>query len=74
VWSGICGPPGVPKPIVSKINTDLGKVLAMPDTQKRFSEQGIDVTPSTPEQFAAFLEAENARWVKAAKSAGLVPQ
>jgi tripartite-type tricarboxylate transporter receptor subunit TctC len=74
VWSGICGPAGVPKPIVSKINTDLGKVLAMPDTQKRFAEQGIDVTPSTPEQFAAFVKAENARWTKAARSAGLQPQ
>jgi tripartite-type tricarboxylate transporter receptor subunit TctC len=74
VWSGICGPAGVPKPIVSKINTDLGKVLAMPDTQKRFAEQGIDPTPSTPEQFAAFVKAENARWTKAVKSAGLQPQ
>lgn len=74
VWSGICGPAGVPKPIVSKINTDLGKVLAMPDTQKRFAELGIEATPSTPEQFAAFVKAENARWVKAAKSAGLEPK
>jgi tripartite-type tricarboxylate transporter receptor subunit TctC len=73
-WNGICGPAGVPKPIVSKINADLGKVLAMPETQKRFAEQGIDPTPSTPEQFAAFVRAENARWTKAAKSAGLEPQ
>lgn len=74
VWSGICGPAGVPKPIVAKINTDLGKALAMSATQKLFAEQGIEVTPSTPEQFAAFVKAENARWVRAAKSAGLVPQ
>ena len=74
VWSGLCGPAGIPKPIVSKINSDLGKVLAMPDTQKRFAEQGIDMTPSTPEQFAAFVKVENARWVKAAKSAGLEPK
>lgn len=74
VWSGICGPAGVPKPIISKISADLGKVLAMPDTQKRFAEQGIEVTPSTPEQFAAFIKAENARWTKAAKSAGVEPK
>lgn len=73
VWSGIFGPAGVPKSIVSKINADLGKVLATPETQKRFAEQGIEVTPSTPEQFAAFVRAENARWTKAAKSAGLEP-
>jgi tripartite-type tricarboxylate transporter receptor subunit TctC len=74
VWSGLCGPAGIPKPIVAKINTDLGKVLSMPETQKRFAEQGIDVTPSTPDQFAAFVKAENVRWTKAAKSAGLEPK
>lgn len=74
VWSGICGPAGLPKPIVSKINTDLGKVLALQDTHKRFSEQGIEVTLSTPEQFAASVKAENARWTTAVKSAGLEPK
>ena len=64
----------MPKPIIAKINADLGKVLAMPDTQKRFAEQGIEVTHSTPEQFATFIKAENARWAKAAKSAGLEPK
>jgi tripartite-type tricarboxylate transporter receptor subunit TctC len=74
VWSGVCGPAKLPKAIVSRINADMGKVLSLPDTQKRFAEQGADVTHSTPEQFAAFMKAENARWTKAAKSAGLQPQ
>jgi len=74
VWSGVCGPARVAKPVVSKINTDLGKVLAMPDTQKRYAEQGAEITSSTPQQFAAFIKAENARWAKAAKSAGVEPK
>lgn len=71
VWSGVCGPAGLPKAIVSKINNDLAKVLSMPDTQKRYAEQGAETAPSTPEQFVAFMKAENVRWTKAAKSAGL---
>lgn len=74
VWSGVCAPAGLPKTIVSKINADLGKVLSLPDTQKRFAEQGAEVTSSTPDQFAAFIKAEYARWAKAAKSAGVEPK
>ena len=74
VWSGVCAPAALPKPIISKINADLGKVLKMPDTQKRFVEQGAEATSSTPEQFAAFIKAENARWAKAARSAGVEPR
>jgi tripartite-type tricarboxylate transporter receptor subunit TctC len=74
VWSGVCGPARLPKAVVAKINADLGKVLGLPDTQKRFAEQGAEVTSSTPDQFAAFIKAENARWAKAAKSAGVEPK
>lgn len=71
VWSGVCAPAGLPQAIVGKINSDVAKVLSMPDTQKRYAEQGAETEPSTPEQFAAFIRAENVRWTKAAKSAGL---
>jgi len=74
VWSGICGPARLTQPIVSKINADLRKVLAMPDTQKRYAEQGAEITSSTPQEFAAFIKAENARWAEAAKSAGVEPK
>lgn len=74
VWSGVCAPAGLPKALVAKINSDLAKVLNMPETQRRYAEQGAEITPSTPEQFVAFIKAENVRWTKAAKSAGLEPK
>lgn len=74
VWSGLCAPAATPKPVLTKITADVAKVLGMPETQKRFAARGIDVAPLTPEKFAAFIKADNARWAKAAKEAGIQPQ
>ncbi len=46
--------------------------MSAPDLQQRMSEQGIDVTPSTSEQFVAHVKAETAKWAKVVKEAGLV--
>ena len=73
VWYGLCAPAATPKPILAKLNADVHKALQAPDMQKRFVEQGVDVAPSTPEQFAAFIKSETATWAKVVKDAG-VPQ
>jgi tripartite-type tricarboxylate transporter receptor subunit TctC len=70
-WYGLCAPAAVPKPILARLHDDLAKVLAMPDTQQRLSEQGIDVTPSSPEEFAEFVKSEVAKWAKVVKEAGI---
>jgi tripartite-type tricarboxylate transporter receptor subunit TctC len=70
-WYGLCAPAAVPKPILARLHDDLVKVLAMPDTQQRLSEQGIDVTPSSPEEFAEFIKSEVAKWAKVVKEAGI---
>jgi tripartite-type tricarboxylate transporter receptor subunit TctC len=73
VWYGLCAPAAVPKPILSKLNTDLHKALNSPDVQRRLMEQGVDPAPSTPDQFAAFIRSETEKWSKVVKDAG-VPQ
>lgn len=70
-WYGLCAPAAVSKPILARLHDDLVKVLAMPDTQQRLSEQGIDVTPSSPEEFAEFVKTEVAKWAKVVKEAGI---
>jgi len=57
--------------VLAKINADVAKVLAMPETQRHLAGHGMDASSSTPEQSAAFVKAENERWPKAAKVAGL---
>jgi tripartite-type tricarboxylate transporter receptor subunit TctC len=71
-WYGICAPAGLPKPILAKFNSGLVKVLSSPDLQQRLGDQGIDVTPSTPEQFVAHVKAETVKWARVVKEAGLV--
>lgn len=74
VWAGLCGPAKMSKAIVAKLNSDLGRVLSMPDVQKRYAERGGEVKTSTPEDFVSFIKSENAKWAKAAKAAGVEPQ
>jgi tripartite-type tricarboxylate transporter receptor subunit TctC len=70
-WYGICAPAGVPPAIVAKLNAGLVKVLSSPALQQKLEDQGIDVTPSTPTQFAAHVKAETAKWGKVVKAMGL---
>jgi len=63
-WYGICTQSKVPQPILVKLNADLNKLLNGGALKKRLEDQGIDVTPSTPEQFAAHVKAEIAKWTK----------
>src|SRR5688572_16583168 len=70
-WYGICAPAGVPSAIVAKLNAGIARVLSMPDVHRRLDEQGIEVKASTPEQFAAHVRAETAKWAKVVKAIGL---
>jgi len=69
-WYGICTQSKVPQPVLAKLNADLHKVLAGP-LKPRLEEQGIDVTPTTPEQFAAHAKAEIEKWTKVVVAAKL---
>ena len=73
VWYGLCAPAATPKPIIAKLNGDLHKALAAPDTLRRLAENGIDATPSTPEQFAAYIKNETETWARVVRDAK-VPQ
>lgn len=73
-WYGICAPAAVPKPILAKLNADLVKILNSPELRQRLEDQGIDVTPSTPEQFAAHIKAETIRWAKVVRDTGLAAE
>jgi tripartite-type tricarboxylate transporter receptor subunit TctC len=62
-WYGLCTQSKAPQPVIAKINADMNKLLAGP-LRKRLEEQGIDVTPSTPEAFEAHARGEIERWTK----------
>ena len=69
-WYGLCTQSKVPQPILARLNVDSNKLLAGP-LKKRLEDQGITVTPATPEQFATHVRSEIVRWTKVVKDAKL---
>ena len=65
VWFGVFMPGGTPKPIVAKMNAEIRKILEMPDVRQLLIDQGADPTASnTPEEYAAYVKSELAKWSK----------
>jgi tripartite-type tricarboxylate transporter receptor subunit TctC len=70
-WQGLAAPAGTARPLVLKIRTTVARVLALPEIQTSYAESGFDTVGDTPEQFAAFIRAEYARWGKLIAEAGI---
>jgi tripartite-type tricarboxylate transporter receptor subunit TctC len=71
LWHGVLAPAKVRKDVVSRLNREVVKVLAMPEVQKQLQFEGGSVSPSTAEEFEAFLRADVARWDKMVKQTGI---
>ena len=70
-WYGLCTQSKVPQAVIARINTDLNKLLAGATLRKRLEDQGITLTPGTPEAFAAHVKAEQEKWTKVVRDAKL---
>jgi tripartite-type tricarboxylate transporter receptor subunit TctC len=69
-WFGMFAPASTPAPIVARLNGALVKVLSDPDVKKKLAEQGAEPYAEKPEQFAAFIRDESAKWSKVVKASG----
>ena len=69
-WFGISAPAGTPRPVIDRLNLEFVKALRNPDLAKRLSEQGIDVSPGTPEEYTAYIKSETARLGEMVKASG----
>ena len=69
-WNGVFAPAGTPKEIVDKLAREIDAILKTPETRKFFAEQGGEVGGGTPDQLAAFVRAETAKWSKVVKESG----
>jgi tripartite-type tricarboxylate transporter receptor subunit TctC len=63
-WWGVFLPTGTPKAVVDAMHASLVKVMADPDLKERFAGLGVEAHASTPDEFKAFLAAENAKYSK----------
>ena len=73
-WQGLCTPVGVSKTAHAKLRAGLTAALALPDTRRRLTEQGVQLTPLNNTEFAAFIRSERAKWAKLIKAVGIKPQ
>jgi tripartite-type tricarboxylate transporter receptor subunit TctC len=70
-WSGIVAPRGTPRGIVDKLNATLAAVLRESDLRRHLAAQGYDPETSTPQEFAAHIRSELARYGKLVNAAGI---
>jgi tripartite-type tricarboxylate transporter receptor subunit TctC len=70
-WFGLLAPAGTPAPIVSRLNAETVKVLGRADVQSTLGAQGLELVPGSPEQFAAHIKSEIAKFTRIAKAAGI---
>ena len=70
-WFGILAPAATPRDVVNKLNTEIVQVLALPKVREQLLKMGFEIVPNTPDQYAAFLKDENARWGKVVRDLGL---
>src|SRR4051812_22937083 len=70
VWYGFAAPAGTPPDIVARLNTEVLRVLAVPDFRHRITLEAITPIGSTPEEFGSFMRSEIVRWAKVVKESG----
>jgi tripartite-type tricarboxylate transporter receptor subunit TctC len=70
-WFGIFAPAGMPQPVVQRLNADFVKALQQPELRQRLASQGAEPLTSTPDEFAAYLRSEIAKWAKVVKDSGM---
>jgi tripartite-type tricarboxylate transporter receptor subunit TctC len=70
IWLGLLAPPGTPREVVQRINSEITRLLAAPEARKLMASAGVEVATGTPEEFAALLRSEYERWGKVVKETG----
>ncbi|MGZ8262869.1 MAG: Bug family tripartite tricarboxylate transporter substrate binding protein [Burkholderiales bacterium] len=70
-WCGVFVTGGTPPEIVSRLNAELVKALAMPEVKKRLLEFGLDAASNSPDAFAAYIRSETVKWARVVKEANI---
>lgn len=70
-WTGICAAKNTPPAVIARLQSDIAKVLALPEISRKLVQDGLEPVGSTPEQFRAFLAADKAKWGRIIKQANV---
>lgn len=70
-WLGIVGPRGLPPAVITRLNTELNRIMQDPEMVARLASQGAEVVTGTPDEFGAYVRSEIARWAQVTREAGI---
>lgn len=71
MWSGLLAPAGTPKAIIDKLSAELARILALPDYKEKLAAQGMEPFVTTPDQFAALMKVDMAKFAQIVKNANI---
>ena len=70
-WWGVLAPTGTPEPIITRLNTELIRILQLADVKERFANLGVETVTSTPAEFGAFIKTEIVKYTKLTNELGI---
>jgi len=69
-WNGVVVPAGTSQDIIARLNGEIVKILRQSDLREKFLVQGVELVPTTPEEFGAFIRQDIAKWAKVIQISG----
>ena len=70
-WFGMVVPANTPRAVVTRLNSEIVRALREPDMQSRFTGLGAWLAGNTPEEFAAYIKSERAKWSRIVRDANI---
>jgi tripartite-type tricarboxylate transporter receptor subunit TctC len=74
IWFGAMGPAGIPADIVTRLNSEIARILNAPDFKASFTSQGLDIETGSAEQLTQLVRIEQEKWARVIKAAGITAQ
>ena len=71
LYYGLAAPAGTPRPIIDKLNKVLREALASDEVKKQLGNDGTEITPGTPEDYAGFIDKDEKKWAQLVKASGV---
>ena len=70
-WYGVVGPAKMPPAIVTKLNTEINKILNSPEFKQKLTNEGVETMPMTPAQFGSYIANDITQWTKVAHESNI---
>ncbi len=74
LYYGLAAPAGTPRPIIDKLNKALREALASDEVRRQLGNDGTDITPGSPEDYAALIDQDEKKWAQLVRASGVEPE